>query len=307
MPIIRVNGIDIWFERSGGDGPLLVLTHGFAGPSCVGWPRIIDEFRSRFDLLLYDVRAHGNTTVPEDASTVTMPQFAADLAGLMDALDIEGAHIAGVSMGGMVSAQFACDYPRRVLSLLLCDTVAANAAQRPTGDAGPSVEADEIERTIATAFQRIGHIVEKYGLAELVERENRHRHEDDPYAALSSMSLEEQDDKNVRQKVEHMTVDGFVAAGRAVCERPDLSRRTPSISAPTLVSCGEWDLFYPCAARDHALIPNSRFVTIRGAAHSTPDYQPQLWKRAVFDFIDDVAAGRDVGGEFVLEASAPDR
>ena len=304
MSTIRVNGIDIWYERSGSDGPLLVLTHGFAGPSCVGWPPVIDEFRSHFDLLLYDVRAHGETTVPEDASTVTMPQFAADLAGLMDALDIEQAHIAGVSMGGMISAQFACDYPERVRSLALCDTVAGNAAQRPPGAAGPSAEADDVERAVAVVFEHLAHIVEKYGLAELVARENRHRHDGDPYARLSAMSLDEQDAKNARQKVEHMTVAGFLAANRAVRERPDLSSRTPDITAPTLVSCGEWDMFYPVAQRDHALIANSRFVTIRGAAHSTPDFRPQLWKRAIFDFIADVEAGRDVRGEFVLAEDA---
>jgi pimeloyl-ACP methyl ester carboxylesterase len=304
LPTVRVNGIDIWFERSGGGGPMLVLTHGFAGPSSAGWPPVVDDFRARFDVLVYDARAHGNTTVPSDASTVTMPQFAADVAGLMDALGIKRAHIAGVSMGGMISAQFACDYPERVRSLILCDTVAANAAQRSAADRGPSAEADDVERTIATAFERIGHIVEKYGLADLVARENRHRHESDKYASLSSMTLEEQDEKNVREKVEHMTVAGFLASARALRERPDLSKRTPAITAPALVSCGEWDLFYPCAVRDHGLIRDSRFVTIRGAAHSTPDYQPQLWKRAVFDFIADMEAGRDVRGEFVLDPIA---
>jgi 3-oxoadipate enol-lactonase len=296
--MVRVHGIDMWYERSGGDGPLLALTHGFAGPSRAGWPPVIDEFRAHFDLLLYDVRAHGDTTVPDDPATVTMPQFAADLAGLLDALDIERAHVGGVSMGGMVSAQFACDYPERLRSLLLCDTLAGNITQRPGCVAGASAAADDVERQVVSVFERLAHIVEKYGLVELAERENRYRHD-----LLSAMTLEEQDAKNQRQKVEHMTVAGFLAAARAVRERPDLSSRTPHITVPTLVSCGEWDLFYPCARRDHALIKNSRFVTIRGAAHSTPDYRPQLWKRAVFDFIADVEAGRDVRGEFELSES----
>jgi pimeloyl-ACP methyl ester carboxylesterase len=94
-----------------------------------------------------------------------------------------------------------------------------------------------------------------------------------------------------------MTDDGYVAAAIALRDRPDLTTRTPLITAPTLVSCGEWDDFYPCAVRDHRLILNSRLATIRRAAHSTPDYRPQLWKQAVFDFIDDVEAGRDVRGE----------
>ena len=296
MPTVHVNGIDIWYERSGGGGPPFVLTHGFAGPSCVGWPPVIEEFRTHLDLLLYDARAHGNTTVPDDPSTVTLPRFAADIAGLLDALRIDRAHIGGVSMGGMISAQFACDYPERVRSLSLCDTTAGNCA-------GASDAANEAERFLVNAFEHMEHVVEKYGMEGLVERENRYRRENDKYAHLQTLSLEDQDAKNALQKVRHMTAAGFLAAGRAVRERPDLTSRTPKIAAPTLVSCGEWDMFYPCARRDHALIPNSRLVTIRGAAHATPDYQPQLWKRAVFDFIDDVEAGRDVRGEFVL---APD-
>jgi pimeloyl-ACP methyl ester carboxylesterase len=110
------------------------------------------------------------------------------------------------------------------------------------------------------------------------------------------MSVEWQDAKN-RRKLEVMTDEGYIAAAIALRDRPDLTSRTPLITAPTLVSCGEWDDFYPCAERDHRLIRNSRLATIRGAAHSTPDYRPRLWKQAVFEFLGDVEAGRDVRGE----------
>jgi pimeloyl-ACP methyl ester carboxylesterase len=195
-------------------------------------------------------------------------------------------------MGGMISAQFACDYPERVTSLLLCDTTAGNTS----GDDA----AAEADKTLVAAFGQIARIVEKHGLAGLVERENRYRRERDPYAHLSSMTLDEQDAKNALQKVEHMTPEGFLAANRALRERPDLTTRTPLLTMPVLVSCGEWDLFYPCAVRDHGLIKSSRLATIRGAAHSTPDYKPQLWKQAVFDFIDHVEAGRDIRGEIEI-------
>src|SRR2546421_11254914 len=94
-----------------------------------------------------------------------------------------------------------------------------------------------------------------------------------------------------------MTEAAYLRVNRALLERLDLTACPHSISAPTLVSCGEWDMFYPCAVRDHRLIASSRLATIRRAAHATPDYQPQLWKQAVVDFIDDVEAGRDVRGE----------
>ena len=292
MPTARVNGIDIWYERSNGPGPLVVLTHGFAGPTA-GWPPVVDEFRHHFDLLLYDVRAHGRTTVPDDPSTVTVPQFAADLAGLLDALGIERAHVGGVSMGGMISAQFACDHPQRLRSLLLCDTTAGNRH-------GASAEATASEEFLVNAFEMMAHVAEKYGLDGLGERENAYRRTSDEYAHLQYWTLDEQDARNIVRLREMMTLAGYLASARALIDRPDLTSRTPKIAAPTLVSCGEWDRFYPCVVRDHSLIPNSRLVTIRGAAHATPDYQPQLWKRAVFEFVADVEAGRDVRGEFTL-------
>jgi pimeloyl-ACP methyl ester carboxylesterase len=284
MPTARVNGIDIWYEFEG-TGPTLVLTHGFAGPTG-GWPPVLDEVRPHVRLLLYDLRAHGRTTVP-DAATVTMPQFAADLLGLMDHLGIERPHLGGVSMGGMVSAQFACDYPDRLQSLLLMDTTAGNGGDPQTA---------QLERDIVQFFERTAQIVEKQGLDELVRRENRHRRERDEHATRSFFSLDEQDERNW-ERIRRMTPDGFLAVNRAFRERPDLTSRTPKIAVPTLVSCGEWDLFYPCAQRDHRLIANSRFATIRGAAHDTTNYTPQLWKRALLDFIDDVEANRDIRGE----------
>ncbi len=292
MSVARVNGIDIAYERSGGDGPILALTHGFAGPT-IAWPPVIDDFKRQFDLILYDVRAHGATGGDDDPASATVPQFAADLAGLLDVLGIEQAHIGGVSMGGMISAQFACDYPERMRSLLLCDTTAGNAG-------GDDAAAVAVEEFLINGFERMAHIAEKYGMEALVERENRYRRDGDEYAHLQATSFDEQDAKNIRSKLHSMTAAGYLATNKALRERPDLTSRTPAITVPTLVSCGEWDAFYPCAQRDHRLINSSRFVTVRGAAHATPEYQPQLWKRVVFDFIEDVEANRDIRGSLEL-------
>ncbi len=268
---------------------------------------MIDEFRARFRLLWYHVRGHGRSSVPDDPAAYSLPRFAADLAALLDALGIERAHIGGVSMGGMVSAQFACDYPERLRSLLLCDTTCGNP-DGPYGPDGPSGGAGNdaaraAEASLRDAFDRMALVAEKYGLAELVERENRYRREQDLYARTRRASMEEQDAENAR-KVADMTAAGYVRVARALIARPDLVPRLPSITAPALVSCGEWDLFYPCALRDASLVPNARMATVRGAAHATPDYQPQLWKQAVFDFIDDVEAGRDVRGKREYQMSS---
>ncbi|HEV8573289.1 MAG TPA: alpha/beta fold hydrolase, partial [Dehalococcoidia bacterium] len=119
MPTVHANGIDIWYERLGPnpsaapqgpspEGIPLVLTHGFAGPSAQWRPEVLPLADKR-PLVLYDVRGHHRTTVPPDPSDYSLPTFAADLAALLKAIGIERAHIGGVSMGGMITAQFAVD------------------------------------------------------------------------------------------------------------------------------------------------------------------------------------------------------
>ncbi|MBF6600721.1 MAG: alpha/beta fold hydrolase [Dehalococcoidia bacterium] len=287
VPYARVKSIQLWYELTeppagARTAPTLVLTHGYGNPY---WPPALDDLRAKYRLLWYHVRGHGRSSVPDAPSAYSLPQFAADLAGLLDALAIERAHIGGVSMGGMISAQFACDYPERLQSLLLCDTTCGNA---PAGSS-PGDVARDAERQVREAFDRMTRIAEQHGLAELTRRENRFRREHDAYARTRVESDDEQDAEAARKNTS-MTAAGYVHAGRALRDRPDLVPRLPAIAALTLVSCGEWDLFYPCAIRDAALIPQARLVTIPRAAHSTPMYQPRLWAQAVCAFVDEVEA-----------------
>src|SRR3972149_6632887 len=120
MPTVAANGIDIYYELWG-QGPPLVMAHGFCG-STDEWraPVLPLAQRRRRRLLLYDIRGHGRSSAPEDPALYSMPIFAADQAALMRTLGIEHAHAGGGSMGGMVAAQFAVDYPEMLTSLLLC-------------------------------------------------------------------------------------------------------------------------------------------------------------------------------------------
>src|SRR5207237_5619863 len=84
----------------------------------------------------YDVRGHDRTTVPHDPVDYSMSVFASDLAALLKAIGVQRAHVGGVSMGGMVTAQFAVDYPAMCASVLVCDSTCGNAANAaaPRGD-----------------------------------------------------------------------------------------------------------------------------------------------------------------------------
>lgn len=283
MPTLRANGIEIYYELHGGSpGPPLVMTHGFAGPTDC-WRHEALPLAANHTLLLYDVRGHGRTEVPQDPSEYSLPTFAADLAALLRGLAIERAHIGGVSMGGMVAAQFAADYPQMVESLILCDTTAGNTVgDDPCG---------QWERRLALGITILSQIARQFGLEETVRRQHEWDREHDPHWD-DRPNPPELD----YERIKLMTVPGYVGTALAIAQRPDLMPRLGEITALTLVMIGEWDDFHPCALRDHELIRGSRLVVRRECGHGSC-WRTETFVQAIDEFLSDVEAGRKVAGK----------
>jgi len=288
MPTVNANGIDTWYELRGA-GPMLVLCHGWLGPTDDWPPGLLEALEPHHRLLVYDVRGHGRTTALEDPDAYSLPLYAQDLRALLDALGVERAHICGSSQGGMIAAQFAVDCPERTRSLLLCDSTAGNSV-----DEGPG---GEFERTLRDAFELMERMAVEEGLAALCERRIAYDMENDPhyYDFPEPPDLRQERD---RQRYARLSLHAFVGTNRAIRNRPDLTARLPQLQMPALVLVGEWDGFRPCAERDHRLIEGSRFVLVRRSGHSAPSWRPDVFVRAVTEFIADVEAGREVAGEF---------
>ena len=284
MPYAAANGIDIYYELFGADraSTPLVLTHGFAGPFRNWAPEVAPLAEDR-PLLLYDVRGHDRSTVPPDTAAYSMPAFAADLAGLLSVLGIARAHIGGVSMGGLVTAQFAVGYPEMCASVLLCDTTCGNT---DTGD-----PAGQWENKMRVGMGTLSHMVQKYGLEETVLREEEWKKANDAHRDVTPYSLEDD-----LARIKLMTVEGYIGAAHAIITRPDLSTRVASITTPTLVMIGEWDDFLPCALRDHQTIAGSRLVIRERCGHGSR-WRAETFVEEIRTFLADVDAGRAVAGE----------
>jgi pimeloyl-ACP methyl ester carboxylesterase len=290
MPATCVNGIEMWYELRG-SGPLLALSHGWLGPTEDWPPGIIESLSEDLTVLVYDVRGHGRTQAPEDIDAYSMPQYARDLAALLDALDIERAHIGGVSQGGMIAAQFVCDFSERARSFLLCDSTAGNGAYPGSGG--------EFERAMQRYFDWMSEYASAYGLESLARERARLSRERDPHYFEFPVAASVREAKDVRQHT-RMSLAAFLGTARAIRQRPDLTARLPELRMPALVVAGEWDGFYPCAERDHALLRASRFVRVRNCGHASPDWRPDAFLKAVTEFIADVEACRPVAGEIEL-------
>jgi 3-oxoadipate enol-lactonase len=283
MPYAEVNDIRIWYEIRGKTAATpVVMTHGFAGPSRQWWPEI-EPLAEKRPVVLYDVRGHDRTSVPPDEAAYSMPQFASDLAGLLRTIGIERAYIGGVSMGGMVTAQFAVDYPEMCESVLICDSTCGNGA-----DSGPG---GDWERRMQMGFGALTDLVQKHGLKETLLREFKWKQENDPHLAESPYTFEED-----LERIKLMTVEGYLGAAHAIVTRPDLTDRIQSITAPTLVMVGAWDDFLPCATRDHALIPGSRLVVRERCGHGSR-WRANTFLAEVESFLADVESGHPIAIE----------
>ena len=138
---IEANGITFNAQVDGPEGaPWLVFSNSLATNLSM-WDDQASYFKSRYRVLRYDQRGHGRTDVPADRYTFDL--LVADVIGLFDALSIDRAHFAGVSMGGMTALGLAEQHPDRILSIAPCDCSSGSTA----------ASAQQWEERIVTARQ----------------------------------------------------------------------------------------------------------------------------------------------------------
>ena len=128
---VSTNGMRMHYYRTGGDKPPLVLCHGFSDNGLC-WTRVADALEADYDVIMIDARGHGLSDAPEGEYG---PQaMAADVAGLIEALELGRPMVMGHSMGGATTLNLAADYPELVSRAILEDA-GAYQIPAPTDDA----------------------------------------------------------------------------------------------------------------------------------------------------------------------------
>jgi pimeloyl-ACP methyl ester carboxylesterase len=116
VPSIDAAGTELYYERAG-DGEPMLLIQGMSATH-LAWGRPFSSLLAQsFDCIAFDNRGVGLSAPAIGPFTIT--DMAADAVGLLDALDIESAHVVGISMGGMIAQELALAHPDRLRSLTL--------------------------------------------------------------------------------------------------------------------------------------------------------------------------------------------
>ena len=121
MPHADINGQSIYFEDTGGDGPPVILAHGFLMDQEM-FVHQVAALRDQYRVITWDERGFGQTTY--DGEPFSYWDSANDCLALLDHLGIDRAVVGGMSQGGFLSLRVALTAPERVRGLILLDTQA---------------------------------------------------------------------------------------------------------------------------------------------------------------------------------------
>jgi 3-oxoadipate enol-lactonase len=265
---VRAGDLDIWTEQVG-EGPDVLLVGGL-GDTVESWQFQLDGLADRYRLIAFDNRGAGRTAMPEGPTTVEA--MADDAAGVLRALGVTSAHVAGFSGGSIISQELALRHPDLVRSLVLQSTwVAPDHYLRRWGAyVRWLVEAAPSEREFLEWFFLFIYTPRSHNdgtVDQFIEEVLAFPHKQAP--------------EDVQQ-----FLDAFFA-------REDPSDRLPQIAAPTLVLAGGRDqTMRPEICQAVAdLIPSARFEVMEEEAHQPFQEVPDEWNARVDAFWREVDAG----------------
>jgi len=258
--LTKANGIQMNYECSGKkDGPVVMLSHSL-GSSLLMWNPQLKPLEPLFQVLGYDIRGHGKTEAPPGA--YTLEQLGEDAVALLDALEIERVHWVGLSMGGMIGQSIALNHPKRLKSLVLCDTASVIAT-----------EAQPLWQ------ERIDAIREK-GVASQLEP-TLERWLTPSFLSSNSYML-----GVIRKEFLATPAQGYLGCIYAIRKLNYLDRLS-TIKVPTLIMVGEDDPGTPVSASEamHQRIPDSKLVVIKSARHLSNVEQPEAFNTNLLAFL----------------------
>ena len=122
MPLVRANGVELFYDLAGPEGAPVAAFSNSIGATIEMWDTQVRALAGRYRCLRYDTRGHGRSEVVDRPASID--DLADDLAGLLDALGVDKAHVVGLSLGGMTAQTFAARRPDRVVGLVLMATSA---------------------------------------------------------------------------------------------------------------------------------------------------------------------------------------
>lgn len=255
-----VPGTRLYWEARGHGEPILLVHAGIADSRM--WEAQFQAFAPLYRVIRFDARGFGRSEFGTGPFS-----YRGDIVALLDELEIDRAHLVGVSFGGSTALEVAVDSPDRVRSLVL----------------GASSPAGLVEHTnLIPLWDEVDRLVEAGQIDDANELEAQ-MWVDGPIRAPDAV------DPEIRKLVLAMNRPLLAAEGQPsqFALDPPAAERLDQVQAPTLVIAGEYDqpsqIAGPTLLADR--IPGAEFLTLHGAAHMLNMEQPDTFNAVVLEFL----------------------
>lgn len=256
MQMIEVNGVTLHYRDEGDPGGLPVVFANSLGTDFRLWDAVLPLLAPEMRILRYDKRGHGLSGGPD--APYFMGDLVADLAALMDALDIRDAVVVGLSIGGMIAQGLAAERPDLLRAMVLSNT-------------GARIGNDAIWKPRIKAAREGGIEALADGTMERwFSRDFR-----------TNRSAELQAWRNMLCRT---WIEGYIGCSEAI-RGTDLYESTARLSLPALGIAGSEDGSTPpdLVRETVELVEGSEFALIRGAGHlpcvEKPDEYAEILNR----------------------------
>jgi 3-oxoadipate enol-lactonase len=254
---VHANGLRVGVDVVG-SGPPLVLLHGASSAGREDFGAQVPALARSFTCHLPDARGHA-ATAWDAAAGLHLADLVADLAALLDALDIAAAHVLGFSMGGSTALAFAAAHPERVATLALVGT--------------------------ATEREPRTSVIRRLADVERIERQ------DPAWAAALARRHDPLQGPGAWRRLMAAIV-AFVAE-----QDPPPPGELRRAAMPTLVVVGDRDPIVP-VGQAWALarqLPDARLFVVPGCPHEVPSKRPRLFLEGLLGFYRSVGAAGAAG------------
>lgn len=262
MPKIISNSISLHYQTKGQGFPIILIS-GLNGDHQSNWPRsVVASLTKHFQVIQFDNRGAGQSDKPDIPYGIET--MADDVSGLMNALQIDKAHLVGYCMGGQIAVKFAEKYPEKTNKVIACVCYAK-----------VSMHVRLFIETLITLneLNLAECIIDKMGLPWLFSNQFLENN------IVSLVQLKEgPQTKSLTTLKHHFS---------AQCEfKPD-AECFRNIKAPTLFIAGDEDRICPPAdvKKFSDLIPDSKIVSFSEAGHLLSLEYPQKFARTICDFL----------------------
>ena len=261
MPTLPSDDAEIFYQVQG-YGPAVVLLHPFPAHHEF-WLPVIPVLESRYQLILPDLRGHGNSGIGQGPAL--MAKHAADVTRVMDAAGVGKAAFIVCSIGGYIVFEILRRFRARVSALALCNT-------RPQPDA-PEARANRLK----AAETVLDHGTEPF-LQGMIPK------------LLGATTISSRPDlvEGALRMMRKMSAEDISLVQRGMAERADSTRDLEHINLPTLIVIGEEDGFSTPADGElmRQSIPGSRLTIIPKAGHYAPWERPEAVAPLLRQFLD---------------------